>query len=610
MFFFLASTTFIFTLYNVIRTRGICYFGPNLQTDNEKMIWASNEISLSDWPSKMHDISYNRSQLREYWTICLKIVSRYIIGDKSDWGNVLLALVANMISTLLIFWLACLYLGELAAFLVAMLYATMLWPYYVSVYTGHILLSQALFLASLITLTIGLSDSSVLLLFASGFLIAASFFASSASRKYPMIFTLIVAVFLARENGYTTPNNQMGLYYGLTAAVFSFLSVVFGKQIFANKIISMLQINPKHQDKVTRVSVRIFILIPFGFFALLFTKQYMPETFLYLATLVAGIVTVMLHILMPPRTFFTNIKRYALWLSVSDWGTHFNAYPNPMATFGHPIEVKSFKGGGWIWLSRLFWRMMPEVYGLWILASIFLVAELVFGTFDTALHPAEVVIMFVISISPSVIHYATGGLRVGKAMLCVVLPMMVPISIAIDESHLFAQLTVLLIFIQALRTVYLLHTDIIPTRMAPTILRGKLHKLGVTKFFTYDTSFNSSFVSAMLYSFPGEFEVEFVASISQVKSGYLVVPQTSAKSVSMETQQEAIMHGDFTKDPRLNALIDSAEIAKIAVAKIPTMGSSKYFAQESEVTSYLDLILKRISKSDRFRGNAWILEIK
>ena len=96
----------------------------------------------------------------------------------------------------------------------------------------------------------------------------------------------------------------------------------------------------------------------------------------------------------------------------------------------------------------------------------------------------------------------------------------------------------------------------------------------------------------MLYSFPDEFEVKYIKRISDIKRGYLVVPQTSAKSVSMETQKEAIDYGDFVKDPELDQLIVSGQIEEIAVARIPTLGNSKYFAQESEVTSYLDLMLK------------------
>ena len=114
----------------------------------------------------------------------------------------------------------------------------------------------------------------------------------------------------------------------------------------------------------------------------------------------------------------------------------------------------------------------------------------------------------------------------------------------------------------------------------------------------------------MLYTFANEFEVEHVRKMADIESGYLIVPPTSSKSVSMETQEEAIIGGDFTKDPDLDLLIVSGKIQEMAIACIPTMGSSKYFVQESEVTSYLDLMLRRVSGLDFFRGHAWIIEIR
>jgi uncharacterized protein YkwD len=68
----------------------------------------------------------------------------------------------------------------------------------------------------------------------------------------------------------------------------------------------------------------------------------------------------------------------------------------------------------------------------------------------------------------------------------------------------------------------------------------------------------------------------------------------------------AILNGDFDKDEALNELYENRGIEKIALAKIRTMGSSKYYVHESEVTSYRDLILKQMADQDRWRGNAWI----
>ena len=68
--------SFVIHFLLIYLTKNVCYFGPFSRTDNEKIVKASNEIKILNWPSRMHSIKYNRSQLREYWTIFLYI-SKY-----------------------------------------------------------------------------------------------------------------------------------------------------------------------------------------------------------------------------------------------------------------------------------------------------------------------------------------------------------------------------------------------------------------------------------------------------------------------------------------------------------------------------------------------------
>ena len=84
--------------------------------------------------------------------------------------------------------------------------------------------------------------------------------------------------------------------------------------------------------------------------------------------------------------------------------------------------------------------------------------------------------------------------------------------------------------------------------MGPTKLRQFL-KNNIKDFYTYDTTYNNQFVNNVVYGFESTFKVNFVKSINECpKDSYFVVPPTSSKSVSMETELEAIIHGDFRKD--------------------------------------------------------------
>jgi hypothetical protein len=587
---------------------GICYFSPNVNTDNEKMVRASQEISLWNWPSRMHDLDYNRSQLREYWTICLSIVSKYILNTKSDHANVTLALLSQLVSVVLLFSLASRFLSEIHSLMLALFYATMMWPYYISIYAGHILLSQAFFLGALLCFVNGWPTGNIYTCFLSGILISASFFSSSASRKYPILFVLAISLFVVNNWYGRTPDiDHLYIYIPVGFIVTTFIVLTFKGKVAAF-LTRRFQLSDQYRDTASAIGVKILVIIPLVTIMGIYVFRHYPELSAQLVSLFFGVALVFCHIMMPRRTFFQNVKRYGLWLNVSNWASHFDAYPEPLKTFGHKIEP-GFKGGGWVWLHRLLLRMCPEIYVLWGLSIFALFAEKIT---DATLMPVSYLnlsFIVLISVCPALIHYLTGGLRVGKAMFSCALPMLLPVAVAVNYSVIFEAIFAFAILLQFLRTCYLLHTHLIPCRMAATNLRNMLRKHGVKQFYTFETTFNDSFTNSMLYTYPNEFEVKYVNSVSEIDVGFLVVPPTSAKSVSMETQQEAIIGGDFRRDLQLDDMIESQKIEPVALEKIPTLGTSRYFAQESEVTSYLDLMLGRISKQDYFRGNGWLVKI-
>ena len=135
---FIYSMVFLLPILAALKiihdTEGVCYFGPALSSDNEKVVRASLEISALDWPSKMQSIEYNRSQLREYWTIFLHLLGKIKKDNLSDHMNITLALIANSVSSILIFFVFKILFGTEIGFIIFLLYLTSFWPYYVAVY--------------------------------------------------------------------------------------------------------------------------------------------------------------------------------------------------------------------------------------------------------------------------------------------------------------------------------------------------------------------------------------------------------------------------------------------------------------------------------------------
>ena len=306
---------------------------------------------------------------------------------------------------------------------------------------------------------------------------------------------------------------------------------------------------------------------------------------------------------------------------MSEWASHFKAYPERKNTFGRDLP-DNFRGGGFLWNHRFFHTVMPFVYPLYVISVLLLGYNIIdIALANRSINPAiNFVLLIIISFMPVIIHELTKGLKVGKAYMPTLLFLLLVPAASLNQfltsignspilNNIFCGIMGLIIVAQFVHTIYVLYSDTIPCRMAPTILKNKLKELKVKEFYTYDNSYNDSFVHTMVSTYPNEFEVHTINSISEVNSGIVVTPNTSAKSVNMETQQYAILNGDFRNDEALNELMDNRYIENIALMKIRTMGCSKYYVHESEVTSYRDLILKQVTDQDRWRGYAWILSV-
>jgi len=74
---FIAIISAVINYFVYSKTKNITYIGKKLASDNEKMIETSAQLSMTNWPSRMHDIAYSRSQLREVWVLALSILIKF-----------------------------------------------------------------------------------------------------------------------------------------------------------------------------------------------------------------------------------------------------------------------------------------------------------------------------------------------------------------------------------------------------------------------------------------------------------------------------------------------------------------------------------------------------
>lgn len=588
-------------------TKKSCYWGAPLRTDNEKMVLAASKINLFDWPSKMHDINYNRSQQREYWTIFLKLILIFFNKkDLSDFNNILLALLANLFSPILIYFISSNYFNPNVGFLISLLYVTGLWSHYISIYIGHILLSQLFFLISLLLIQISFNNnfdiSNNLLLFLSGIFLGISYFSSSASRKY--VYLIFIALFIENSQviklDFFIENIKIDKYVYISLLTISVFLFSFKKKI-----------NYYFKDNTETILslLNVFLIVLILKF-LFFETNY--EIFKSLFFLFIGFFLVLVHIFFPKKNFILNLKKHVSWLNVTEWASHFRAYDedDQIRIFNHVIP-KNFRGGGLFWIHKILFLYIPIIYLMFLILTVFLIPFFFYNqNFNDLLN---ISLIFLLAIFPIFIHEFTKGLKVAKAYFSVLPTLLIFIAYGLDIALKYNEtiyfILIFVIFLQLIFSIYTLLNDTIPCRTSANKIANFLIKNKIKKIYTYDNAYNDAFVKAILNIFPNNFEVRYINSIENLKNEIIFIPNTSSKSLYMESEKYAIKNGDFNKDKFLN-LIFKNKFKNIEVIKrFKTMGSSKYFVNESEVTSYRNLILKQIHDHDRYRGCAWLIRL-
>ena len=78
----------------------------------------------------------------------------------------------------------------------------------------------------------------------------------------------------------------------------------------------------------------------------------------------------------------------------------------------------------------------------------------------------------------------------------------------------------------------------------------------------------------------------------------------------METEKEAIKNGDFKSDSFLTKLIKKNLLKNYLEKDFKTLGSSKIWVLESEVTGFRDLNLNDINDYDRWLGKCRVINLK
>lgn len=609
-------------------------------TDDEYQVRAAAQSHKWRWLSDMHKSGTIKTNTKDGMILLLVLFQKLFRNNYSERPLIALYGFSVAVSGLLIFFIGSNYWGDLIGFWLMMLYLLSVWPWQTALYGGHVGVSTMAFLASVLTVQqISPDTPNFLVLIGVGILFCFAIFSSGSSIKYiPLFFVaLFVSKFyvLLSEEGVAAMIIQRlsEINYILDIVILIGMGLLFIFLKIAKKyIINLLYNNRlplvkrlniirgqelfprehyyKHADKKLPQYFKNLIIVYVGLSVIVHFIGWS-----YLFPFFLGFLLLFLIFTLPDVK--TNTKNYLRHVLSPVRKTRFEKYMEYFAKRGINITA-DFRAPLLQWLPRVSWRIAP--FQTLLLASAFLI------TFSNPVNFVSKIFILLISLLPILwgeLTHSVRSLRTYSPSLMGILVFLGyafahiawPPVLSSIEGHLWVYLIIATSIIGMHQT-WLFFTDVYPARMAIPNLIDALDKYNIREFYTYETRYNDALANAINLERPfdtaqgkpadGKYKIHYMDSLNDVKKGWIVIPPTNSKSMSMEGTPEA-MTGDYTKDPKLNELLATRKIEQLATAKFKTFGASYIWPQEADVSTYMDLILKEVGDNERFRGYAWLI---
>jgi len=603
------------------KSKTVTYFIPNRKTDNEKMIMAARDLNLKKWPSLMHRSNLSRGQLREFWVMSLALLIQKFNFKTCEATNVALSLVAHTLSTLSLYVICNDFIAPVFSFVVSLLYLFSSWTYQVALYAGHVILAQMWFSFSIVLLNIYSLSENLIFIALSSVCIAISFFSSSASRKYPYLWVSLVFILDSihiLENNYKINYNKNNLLI-LSVYFLVLMSFFLYKKYFTKYFIKVLKtfVGPELKSTIESKPDIHLALVKLFFMSMAVPLLWImssPDIRVIMLAVILSLCLVSYYVLGPD--LISGLRRYRNFLKIGNWANHFQVYEsNSQTVFGRTIP-KNFKGASFSWFYKFQSLVSPVIFYSYCLNLILTTGIVVLNfTINSAMQMFSI---FIVSIMPVIVHNLTGAIQVGKAYYSQISGYILYLIFSIQLLDFYYNLNLMIIgylSLLLLWSIYSLTSKILPEllicRSSVDHLRKYLIEHNILNFSTYRTPYNESLVGVLEHEdVENLFNIRFYDSIKDSSDQYFILPNRSSKSVAMESTSTAATGSDFNSDLYLLDIERSGILNDITIHKFPTIGSTRYFLSESEVTGYRFFELGQYDEIDFEKTYARIIDLK
>lgn len=603
-------------------TRNIRFM--SIGTDDEQQVRAAAQNYKWRWPSDMHRMGTMKTGTKDGMIILLVLFQKLFRNNYGERPLTALYGFSVAISGLLIFFIGNNYWSASTGIWLMVVYMLSVWPWQTALYGGHISVATMFFLASILVLQqIPAGQPIFSILMAAGVFFCYMLFSSGSAIKFiPLFFTaLIVSKHYnpAHKNWVVVAIKDFGaINYAFDAIMLASIILIFILlKVFKKNLINFLY-NKKgpiarrlniiqgqelfshehyyrHADKKLP---RYFKNTIIAYVAIAVIFRFLGWA--YILAMMFGFIFMFLVFTLPDIR--RNTKNYLKFILSPVRKTRFEKYIEYFAKRGLKVSA-DFRAPLFQWLPRVVWRIVPiQILMLFGLLSIALLNQTELISITTVL---------LISISPILwgeLTRSVHSLRTFNPAFTGAFLLLGYTYYNVQDPAIYVFLWILTL-IMSIQQFWTFFTDVLPSRMGLPNLIAALDKHNIKEIYTYDTIFNDIFAGALNIEKPlaGKYKINFIKKLTDISRGWIVIPPTNSKTLSMECTRESIEENDFIDDTLLKELLNTKKIEQIATAKFKTFGSSKIWNQEADVITYFDLILGEINDYDRYKSYGWLV---
>jgi len=303
-----------------------------------------------------------------------------------------------------------------------------------------------------------------------------------------------------------------------------------------------------------------------------------------------------------------NIKQYIVYINTSASQNHLYHNQHILQQWmpGQPVPTR----GNILWVITYFFLVMPILFPCAIACLIYLLARVL----QEKSLQIKILILgtLVLSLSPVLVAETKGVSQYGANYFPSFVGILFLIGVSLHDflKNIYPGLHKMQkkIFFYAAGAVVVLHigingyflaTDIIPSRLATTYISKTLKDMNIKTIYAHDLYPLRAYILQHLNpSTAKTITIKPIKSIVQPRQGCIFLMPITTRSILSAYGT----YKDFDKDIYLNEIIRKGTLDKYTTHKFKTVTSSKFWAQEEEILSWMDLTKNLITDQDFKKG--------